>query len=44
MGEQATLEFDLTFCDVMLHKLVKTCQFNVKTYFTYVTELNEQDH
>ena len=24
MGEQATLEFDLTFSDVLLHKFVKT--------------------
>ena len=41
MVEHASLEFDVTFCDVLLHKLVKTFQSNVKTYFIYVTELNE---
>ena len=24
MGEQATLEFDKSYCNVLLHKLVKT--------------------
>ena len=29
MGEQATLEFDTSFGDVLLHKLVKTYKFNM---------------
>ena len=29
MGELATLEFDKSFGDVFLHKLVKTYKFNM---------------
>ena len=39
IGEQATLEFDLPFGEVFLHKLVKAYQFNLlltcKIYFKY---------
>ena len=32
MGEQATLEFNVPFGDVLLNKPVATYQFNVLTY------------
>ena len=35
MREQASLEFDLTFGDVLLHKLVQAYQFNMLRYTLY---------
>ena len=36
MGEQASLEFDLTFSDVLLHKLVQAYKFNMFRYTLYM--------
>ena len=33
--EQATLEFDLPFGDVLPHKLVKTYQFKIFLYYSF---------
>ena len=41
MGEQASLEFDLTFGDVLLHKLVQAYQFNMLRYPLYVINQSE---
>ena len=35
MGEQTSLEFDLTFGDVSLHKLVQAYEFNMLRYPSY---------
>ena len=40
MGEQASLEFDLTFGDVLLHKLVQAYWFNMLRYILSI--INEK--
>ena len=37
MGEQATLELDKPFGDVLLHKLVKTYKFNMLGHTLCIT-------
>ena len=37
MGEQATLEMDKSFGDVLLHKLVKTNKFNMLRHTLCIT-------
>ena len=37
MGEQATLEFDKSVGDVLLHKLVKTYKFNILRHTLCIT-------
>ena len=41
MGEQATLEFDLHFGDVLLHKLVYSFKFNIFTYVAHIFNQSE---
>ena len=41
MGEQASLEFDLTFGDVLLHKLVQAYQFNMLRYISYIEKFEK---
>ena len=41
MGEQASLEFDLTFGDVLLHKLVQAYYFNLLRYTLFVIYQSE---
>ena len=43
MGEQASLEFDLTFGDVLLHKLVQAYKFNTLRYTLYILYQSEND-
>ena len=38
MPEQATLKFDLSFGDILHHKLVKAYQFNKLTFYRKDTE------
>ena len=41
MGEQASLEFDLNFGDVLPHKLVQGYKFNMLRYTLYVIYQSE---
>ena len=41
LGEQASLEFDLTFVDVLLHKLVQAYWFNMLKYTLYIIYQSE---
>ena len=41
MGEQASLEFDLTFGDVLLHKLVQAYKFNMLRYTLHIIYQSE---
>ena len=41
MGEQASLEIDLTFGDVLLHKLVQAYLFNMLRYILYIIYQSE---
>ena len=41
MGEQTSLKFDLTFGDVLVHKLVQTYYFNILIYPLFIIYQNE---
>ena len=41
MGEQASLGFDLTFGDVLLHKLVQAYLFNMLRYTLHIIYQSE---
>ena len=41
MGEQKSLEFDLTFGDVLLSKLVQAYEFNMLRYPLYIIYQSE---
>ena len=40
MGEQTSLEFDLTFGNVLLHKLIQAYNFNMLSYYIDLTSLH----